>query len=171
MPTDVPANFSIVTLGVTDLARSARFYADLGWEQRGDLADGIVWFKTSGSWVGLFGHDALAEDARLAAVPVEDLPAFRGITLAINLASENAVDLAFARVLLAAPRIALLEGPGTLLGTDAAAHLIELLQERSITVVTFASDEALAAHHDQRLVLEAGGLWSAQSIHIERAVT
>ena len=30
--------------------------------------------------------------------PVDDLPAFRGITLAINLASENAVDLAFARV-------------------------------------------------------------------------
>ena len=98
MPTDVPANFSIVTLGVTDLARSARFYADLGWEQRGDLSDGIVWFKTSGSWVGLFGHDALAEDARLAAVPVEDLPAFRGVTLAINLAAEAEVDRAFERV-------------------------------------------------------------------------
>ena len=105
MPTDVPANFSIVTLGVTDLARSARFYADLGWEQRGDLADGIVWFKTSGSWVGLFGHDALAEDAALEAVPVDDLPAFRGITLAINLGSENAVDLAFARVLEVGGRI------------------------------------------------------------------
>lgn len=98
MPTDVPANFSIVTLGVTDLARSARFYADLGWEQRGDLADDIVWFKTSGSWVGLFGYDALAEDARLAAVPVGDLPAFRGVTLAISLASEAEVDRAFERV-------------------------------------------------------------------------
>jgi predicted lactoylglutathione lyase len=105
MPTDVPANFSIVTLGVTDLARSARFYADLGWEQRGDLADGIVWFKTSGSWVGLFGHDALAEDTRLDAVPVGDLPAFRGVTLALNLASESAVDLAFARVLEVGGRI------------------------------------------------------------------
>jgi len=105
MPTDVPANLSIVTLGVTDLARSARFYAALGWEQRGDLADGIVWFKTSGSWVGLFGHDALAADAALEAVPVDDLPAFRGITLAINLGSENAVDLAFARVLEVGGRI------------------------------------------------------------------
>ena len=98
MSTDVPANLTIVTLGVSDLERSARFYADLGWEQRGDLADGIVWFKTSGSWVGLFGHDALAEDARLEAVPVEDLPAFRGVTLAISLASEPEVDRAFARV-------------------------------------------------------------------------
>ncbi len=98
MSTDVPANLTIVTLGVSDLERSARFYADLGWEQRGDLADGIVWFKTSGSWVGLFGHDALAEDARLEAVPVEDLPAFRGVTLALNLASEAEVDRAFTRV-------------------------------------------------------------------------
>ena len=98
MPTDVPANFSIVTLGVADLGRSARFYRDLGWEQRGGLAQGITWFKTSGSWVGLFGYDALAEDAALPATPEPDLPAYRGITLALNLASEDAVDLAFVRV-------------------------------------------------------------------------
>lgn len=98
MPTDVPANFSIVTLGVADLERSARFYRDLGWEQRGDLAHGITWFKTSGTWVGLFGYDALAEDAALTAEPEADLPAYRGITLALNLPSEDAVDLAFARV-------------------------------------------------------------------------
>ena len=98
MPTDVPANFSIVTLGVADLERSARFYRDLGWEQRGDLSQGITWFKTTGSWIGLFGYDALAEDAALAPTPESDLPAYRGITLALNLASEDAVDLAFARV-------------------------------------------------------------------------
>ena len=98
MPTDVPANFAIVTLGVADLERSARFYRDLGWEQRGDPAQGITWFKTSGSWLGLFGYDALAEDAALAAGAESDLPAYLGITLALNLASEDAVDLAFARV-------------------------------------------------------------------------
>jgi uncharacterized protein len=98
MPTDVPSNFTIVTLGVADLERSARFYRELGWEQRGDLADQITWFRTSGTWLGLFGYDALAEDAGLDAVPAEDLPAYRGITLAINLPSEAAVDLAFARV-------------------------------------------------------------------------
>ena len=98
MPTDVPANFSIVTLGVADLERSARFYRDLGWEQRGDLSQGITWFKTAGSWIGLFGYDALAEDAALTPIPEGELPAYRGITLALNLASEDAVDLAFARV-------------------------------------------------------------------------
>jgi catechol 2,3-dioxygenase-like lactoylglutathione lyase family enzyme len=98
VPTDVPPNFAIVTLGVSDLARSARFYRDLGWEQRGDLAQGITWFRTSGSWLGLFGYEALAEDVTLEAAPEADLPPYRGITLALNLASEDAVDLAFARV-------------------------------------------------------------------------
>jgi catechol 2,3-dioxygenase-like lactoylglutathione lyase family enzyme len=98
MPVDVPANFTIVTLGVADLERSARFYRELGWEQRGDLAQGITWFKTSGTWLGLFGYDALAEDVGMEAVPEADLPPYRGVTLAINLGSEAEVDLAFARV-------------------------------------------------------------------------
>ncbi|MGA9747357.1 MAG: VOC family protein [Nocardioides sp.] len=105
MPLDVPPNFSIVTLGVSDLGRAAKFYRDLGWEQRGDEAEGITWFRTSGSWIGLFGYDALAEDAATAPVPQGDLPAFRGITLALNLPSEAAVDLAFARVHQAGGRV------------------------------------------------------------------
>jgi len=87
--------FCIVTLGVADLDRSIRFYRDLGWEQRGDPAQGITWFKTSGTWIGLFGHDELAEDAGLPATPQGDLPACRGISLAINLGSREAVDEAF----------------------------------------------------------------------------
>jgi catechol 2,3-dioxygenase-like lactoylglutathione lyase family enzyme len=98
MPTDIAPNFSIVTLGVSDLERSIRFYSDLGWEQRGDAANGIVWFRTSGTWIGLYGYEELAEDARLEAVPSDDQPAYRGITLAVNLPSEDAVDLAFVRV-------------------------------------------------------------------------
>lgn len=98
MPTDIAPNVAIVTLGVSDLDRAIRFYSDLGWEQRGDVADGIVWFKTSGPWIGLFGYEALADDAHLEAPPAEDLPTYRGITLAINLPDEAAVDLAFVRV-------------------------------------------------------------------------
>jgi len=98
MTSDVPAQFSIVTLGVGDLERSARFYRDLGWEQRGDLDQGITWFRTSGSWLGLFGHEALAEDAGLEAPPQSELPPYRGITLALNLGSREAVDRAFAHV-------------------------------------------------------------------------
>jgi uncharacterized protein len=98
MASDVAPQFSIVTLGVADLERSWRFYADLGWERRGDPADGIVWFRTSGTWVGLFGHDDLADDTGLPRVAQADLPAYRGITLALNYGSEEAVDRAFAHV-------------------------------------------------------------------------
>lgn len=97
MTDDIAANFSIVTLGVRDLERSARFYTELGWERRGDLADGICWFKTSGTWIGLFGYDALAEDAGLEAPPQDSLPSYRGVTLAVNLPTEDSVDAAFAR--------------------------------------------------------------------------
>lgn len=98
MPQDVAPNFTIVTLGVSDLERSIRFYSDLGWEQRGNPADGIVWFKTSGTWLGLFGYEALADDAHLEAPPPDEQPRYRGITLALNMGSEDAVDLAFVKV-------------------------------------------------------------------------
>ena len=85
-------NLVIVTLAVSDLDRSVAFYRGLGWEQRGDRSQGIVWFRTSGSWLGLFGADELAADAGLTAT---ELPPFRGFTLAVNLPSEADVDDAF----------------------------------------------------------------------------
>ena len=96
MPTSLPPNFSIVTLGVADLERSVRFYRDLGWEQRGNTSDGITWFKTSGTWIGLFGYDALAEDVGVEVPPEQ--PAYRGSTLALNFGSEDEVDRAFEHV-------------------------------------------------------------------------
>lgn len=71
----IAPNFTIVTLGVTDLERSVAFYRTLGWEQRGDESAGITWFRTSGSWIGLFGHADLAADVGVTA---DDPPAFRG---------------------------------------------------------------------------------------------
>src|SRR5699024_6142362 len=98
----VPAHFSIVTLGVTDVAASAAFYRRLGWEQRGDESVGITWFRTAGTWIGLFGFEELAEDVGLAAGSVPrtgSAPAYRGVTLALNFASEAEVDDALAEAL------------------------------------------------------------------------
>jgi predicted lactoylglutathione lyase len=91
----VAPNFVIVTLGVRDLTRSISFYRGLGWEQRGDAAQGIVWFRTSGSWIGLWGSSELAADI---GIPVGALPRFRGATFAVNLGSEAEVDDAFETV-------------------------------------------------------------------------
>jgi predicted lactoylglutathione lyase len=105
MADPIAPQLCIVTLGVADLDRAARFYRDLGWEQRGDPAQGITWFRTTGTWLGLFGHDDLAEDVGLPATPREQLPAFRGSTLAINLASRDLVDSAFTTATAAGGRV------------------------------------------------------------------
>jgi len=89
----VAPNFCIVTLGVADLDRSIAFYSAIGWEMRGDRAQGIVWFKTSGTWIGLFPRSDLADDAALPLAA--DLPRFRDVTLALNLPSEADVDTGF----------------------------------------------------------------------------
>jgi len=88
----VPARISIVTLGVDNLARSKAFYEALGWEVAGTVGDEICWFKTADSYLGLFDRESLARDAGLRSEPTAE---FGGITLAINVESEAAVDGAF----------------------------------------------------------------------------
>ncbi|MGV9266830.1 VOC family protein [Kitasatospora sp. NPDC003701] len=88
---DFPARISIVTLGVTDLDRSARFYEDLGWRRSPVSSPEIVWFRTADSVLGLFPSDELAADA---GVPALGEPSFRGVTLAVNLESPERVDAA-----------------------------------------------------------------------------
>lgn len=94
----IAPNFSIVTLGVADVERAAAFYRRLGWEQRGDPAAGIAWFRTSGTWIGLFGYMALAADIGIPASPPVG---YRGVTLALNFADERGVDDALAGAVLA----------------------------------------------------------------------
>ncbi|MFJ8434263.1 VOC family protein [Kitasatospora sp. NPDC094019] len=90
---DFPARLSIVTLGVSDLDRSARFYEALGWHRSAASSPEIVWFRTVDSVLGLFPHEELAADA---GVPSAGEPAFRGVTLAVNLESPALVDAALA---------------------------------------------------------------------------
>ncbi len=89
----ISPNFTIVTLGVANLSKSIKFYSALGWEHRGDPSADITWFRTSGTWLGLYGYDELAADVGLSAEPPA---AFRGITLALNFNTEAEVDAALA---------------------------------------------------------------------------
>jgi catechol 2,3-dioxygenase-like lactoylglutathione lyase family enzyme len=84
----IPARISIVTLGVADLTRSIAFYDALGWERCASSNEDIAWFRTSGSYLGLFPWIELAADA---ALPADRTPGFGGVTLAINVETETAV--------------------------------------------------------------------------------
>ena len=91
----IPARIGIVTLGVADIARSRAFYEAIGWERCESSMDEICWFRTADSYLGLFSNDDLAGDIGIAqggAVAAGD--AFRGITLAINLETAEAVGAA-----------------------------------------------------------------------------
>lgn len=78
---------SLITLGVDDLARSRRFYeAGLGWSPLNAM-DSVCFYQLPGLVLGLFGREALAEDARR---PIDGR--FSGITIAVNERSPQDVD-------------------------------------------------------------------------------
>lgn len=97
----IPARIHIVTLGVADLPRSRAFYEALGWPVSESSNDDIVWFQLGGALLGLFGSDALAEDATVTNEPAAG---FRATTLAINLGSREEVDSAYRAALDAGAR-------------------------------------------------------------------
>lgn len=79
---------TLITLGVSDLDRSIRFYRDgLGLPRR-DGPEGIAFFETRGTWLSLYSRESLAEDATVSSQG----SGFRGFTLAHNVASTEEVD-------------------------------------------------------------------------------
>ncbi|XKE44161.1 VOC family protein [Halomonas organivorans] len=79
---------SMITLGVADLERAVRFYAEgLGWE-RMDSPPEVAFFPLNGTWLGLYGREALAADAGVSA----EGHGFAGVALAHNVGSEGEVD-------------------------------------------------------------------------------
>ncbi|HEY9034193.1 MAG TPA: VOC family protein [Pseudomonadales bacterium] len=88
---------SMITLGVDDLPRSIRFYQQGLGLPRMDSPPEVAFFTLNGSWLGLYGRQALAQDAGVEAAG----GGFAGFTLAHNVASEQAVDEVMAQALAA----------------------------------------------------------------------
>ena len=79
---------SMITLGVRDLAVAIEFYEKgLGFP-RMESPPEVAFFTLNGTWLGLYGRDALAEDATVSA----DGQGFESFTLAHNVGSEREVD-------------------------------------------------------------------------------
>lgn len=99
MSPDAPFRLHLVTLGVADLARACAFYAAMGLERRDADATGVAFFLAGHVVLSLYPRDRLAEDAALDAGG--ELPAFRGHTLACNVAEAEAVAGVIARAVAA----------------------------------------------------------------------
>jgi uncharacterized protein len=91
----VEPRVSLITLGVSDLRRAVKFYREvLGWETAFSEGDPIAFFQLNGLVLGLYGRQALAEDASVNARGT----GFRGVTLAHNVRSRRAVMAIFDRL-------------------------------------------------------------------------
>lgn len=79
---------SMITLGVRDLAAAVRFYEEgLGFP-RMDSPPEVAFFTLEGTWLGLYGREALAADAKVS----PEGSGFESFALAHNVGSEVEVD-------------------------------------------------------------------------------
>ena len=92
---------SLVTLGVTDLARAKAFYEALGWTSGAAPADEVVFFQCGGMIIALWGRGELEEDSA-----VEDTGGWGGMALAHNVRSPEEVDAVIEEARAAGGRIA-----------------------------------------------------------------
>lgn len=82
---------SIITLGVSDLERSYRFYSDgLGLPTTRSPESGIIFFLTHGTTFALYPYQDLATD--IGTDWNEPRSKFSGITLAHNVRNRSEVD-------------------------------------------------------------------------------
>jgi catechol 2,3-dioxygenase-like lactoylglutathione lyase family enzyme len=88
---------SMITLAVSNLAESIRFYeSGLGFP-RMDSPPEIAFFTLNGTWLSLYSRTSLAEDATVA----QEGSGFGGFTLSHNVSSEAEVDTVFAEAVAA----------------------------------------------------------------------
>lgn len=92
------ACLSLVTLGVSDLAKSTTFYEALGFRRKSRGADGVAFFEAGGVILSLWTTAELAKDAEIAST---NPSGFRGMSLAWNCSSVAEVDRALARAMAA----------------------------------------------------------------------
>ena len=89
---------TVVTLGVRDVAASARFYEALGFKRKfRATGDEIAFFEAGGVVLALWDWDKLSGDSVIASQPRPQT--FRGTTLAWNCATPAEVDDVFAKAI------------------------------------------------------------------------
>lgn len=92
---------SLVTLGVGNLERAARFYERVLKLPRIQTPPTVAFFELGKTWLSLYPREQLAADA---GVPPEG-SGFAGITLAHNVGSPEAVDALITEVVAGGGRI------------------------------------------------------------------
>ncbi len=98
------SHVSAILLGVMDMERSKRFYADgLGWKVKQDFKISVFFVPHGGSLVGFYGRDGLAESVGLS--PDGNGSGFSGIVFNYVVRSGARVDEVIAEAKKAGAKI------------------------------------------------------------------
>lgn len=92
MLTVMDQRISLITLGYRDYARARDFYVAMGWAERREPDDEVVFFQAGGMIFALWDRDLLAKDSG-----VQDGGGWGGATLAYLVRSPEEVDEVLAR--------------------------------------------------------------------------
>jgi catechol 2,3-dioxygenase-like lactoylglutathione lyase family enzyme len=86
----VPSRLTLVTLGARDAPALADFYRRVGWQEGPSADDGFCAFLLNNVVIAVYPIESLGAEA----APGEPAPTegWRGVTLAINVESPEAVD-------------------------------------------------------------------------------
>lgn len=91
---------SMITLGVADLPRAVRFYGQgLQLPRMAMDSEEVAFFTLDGTWLALWGREALAQDAGLPVAPSG------GFALAHNVGSRSEVGALLAQAVAAGGRL------------------------------------------------------------------
>jgi uncharacterized protein len=85
---------SLITLGVADLERATRFYAECLGLPRIETPPSVTFFELGKTWLALWSRESLAADAGVSSAG----SGFRGFALAHNVRSPAEVDALLERV-------------------------------------------------------------------------
>ncbi len=85
-----PLRATLITLGVSNVERAARFYETLGMRRRVKGVKDVAFFEAGGVALAVWGRADLAKDTGLE----NSQPGFSGVALAFNVADEPSVDAA-----------------------------------------------------------------------------
>jgi catechol 2,3-dioxygenase-like lactoylglutathione lyase family enzyme len=89
--TELPARLTVVTLGARNVAKLRDFYRGLGWQLGNDVDHEFASFLLGGVVLAIYRLDLLTAEA---APGDAEPPGWRGTTLAVNVETRDAVDVA-----------------------------------------------------------------------------
>ena len=138
------AHITLLTICVSDLARSTAFYEALGFRRRARNAKGVAFFEAGGVILSLWSTGELAKDAEIM---IEEPSGYRGVALAWNCASREEVEHAMARA--AAAGAAIIRTPQTVFWGGYTGYFAD--PDRHLWEVAYNPDFPLSP--DGRLVL------------------